>query len=55
MNFRFSILDFGLGTAIRKAFFRNESGCENNIESKIQNLKSDDPAESIGKRDKVIR
>jgi hypothetical protein len=38
MNFGFSILDFGLGRTIRKAFFRIESRFVNNPKSKIQNL-----------------
>jgi ABC-type uncharacterized transport system substrate-binding protein len=34
VNFGFSILDFGLGRTIRKAFFRIESRSENNLKSK---------------------
>jgi len=41
MNFGFAILDFGLGRTIRKAFFRIESRSENNLKSKIQNLRRD--------------
>jgi putative ABC transport system substrate-binding protein len=33
VNFGFSILDFGLGRTIRKAFFRIESRSENNLKS----------------------
>jgi len=39
VNFGFSILDFGLGRTIWKAFFRIESRSENNLKSKIQNPK----------------
>jgi len=39
VNFGFSILDFGLGKTIWKAFFRIESRSENNLKSKIQNPK----------------
>jgi putative ABC transport system substrate-binding protein len=39
MNFGFSILDFGLGRTIRKAFFWIEARSENNLKSKIQNRK----------------